>query len=65
MLTDGKSTSGGLSHAMTAEMNYVDLILPAQGAAIPRNHGYAMYGAVPPRRVGVCAATSFATEGEL
>jgi CRISPR-associated protein Cas6 len=46
MLTDGKSTSGGLSHAMTAEMNYVDLIFPAQGDAIPRNHGYALYGAV-------------------
>jgi hypothetical protein len=28
MLTDGKSTSGGMSHEMTAEMNYVDLIFP-------------------------------------
>jgi hypothetical protein len=30
MLTDGKSTSGGLSHAMAAEMNYVDLIFPTR-----------------------------------
>jgi len=37
MLTDGKSTSGGLGHVMAAEMNYVDLIFPAQGDAIPRN----------------------------
>lgn len=46
MLTTGRSTSGGLSPAMTAAMNYVDLIFAAQGDAIPRNHGYALYGAV-------------------
>ncbi len=36
MLTTGKSTSGGMSHEMTAEMNYVDPIFHAQGDAIPR-----------------------------
>ena len=46
MLTTGKSASGGLSHEMTAAMNYVDLIFAAQGDAIPRNHGYALYGAI-------------------
>jgi hypothetical protein len=43
MLTHGNSTSGSVGHTMTAEMNYVDMIFPAQGAAIPRNHGYAQY----------------------
>jgi len=33
MLTDGKSTSGGLSRAMTAEMNHEDLVFAAQGDA--------------------------------
>jgi CRISPR-associated protein Cas6 len=27
-------------------MSYVDLIFPANGSAVPRDHGYALYGAV-------------------
>jgi CRISPR-associated protein Cas6 len=46
MLTHGNSTSGSVGQTTTAAMNFVDLIFPAQGAAIPRNHGYALYGAV-------------------
>jgi len=45
MLPTGNSTLGA-SETMPAEMNCVDLIFPAQGSAVGRNHGYALYGAV-------------------